>query len=329
MKKWVGFVLIFLSTLVILFGLPLLGRRMIDPYSLFLGKTDDYLAKTYWSLRFPRTLIALVAGAGLSSAGMVFQAIFRNSLATPFTLGISSGASFGVAFYLVACPPFFVLGLGGEIWFSLAGTALAMFTVYLLSRADSVSSEQMLLAGVAVSFFFSSMILFMQYLSDQSQMFRMMRWVMGGLADTLPVHLWILVPMTMGIIAVLYCFTRELNLILTGNDRAMTTGVDVTRTRMTLFFLTSLMIGVIVSFCGPIGFVGLMIPHVCRLMTGPDHRRLFPITIWLGGIFLACSDTLARTILTLEEVPVGVLTSLLGGPFFLWLLLRNRSTCQD
>jgi len=325
MKNCFRWLLILGMTLLFLFGLPLIGKRVLSPMLLFSKETDDFLVQSYWEVRFPQTLLAMVAGAGLSVAGMIFQAIFRNPLATPFTLGVSSGASFGVAFYLVACFPFTLLGLDGEIWFSLVGTMLAMTIVYLLSRTGTISSEQMLLAGVAVSFFFSSLIMFMQYLSDQSQMFRIIRWIMGGLGNTPPAHLWTLVPTVLVIVAVLCLFSRELNLIVTGYERAMTVGVDVARLRTILFFLTSLMVGIIVSFCGPIGFVGLVVPHLCRLMFGPDHRTLGPVSALFGGIFLAGCYTISRTILFPEEIPVGVLTSLLGGPFFLWLLLRKKS----
>ena len=182
----------------------------------------------------------------------------------------------------------------------------------------------MLLAGVAVSFFFSSMILFLQYVSDPTRTFRMVRWVMGGLESIVGLDsVLVVLPFVFAGCAVVLYFRHELNLITTSEELAIARGVEVDWVKFVVFLVTSIMVGAIVSVCGPIGFVGLMAPHICRLLIGPDHRILTPATILFGGAFLVFCDTLARIVIAPTELPVGILTSLLGGPFFVWLLLTK------
>ena len=199
--------------------------------------------------------------------------------------------------------------------------------VYGLTLArKGFSTATMLLAGVAVSFFFSSLILFLQYLSNFTQMFRIIRWLMGGLDQVGYGPVLNLLPfVVVGVRFDRTYLTYELNLLATGEDIAASRGVDVVRTRRLLFFATSLMVGAVVSVCGPIGFIGMMAPHICRLMIGADHRFLTPATLVFGGLFLALCDTLSRVLIAPAEIPVGIITALLGGPFFVWLLLRGTS----
>ncbi len=333
MKSFFSF--FFLGALVLgsLFVLPMMGRNWIGPGILFAeaGENGNALLlqeqRIYWEMRFPRTVLAMLTGSGLALAGMVFQALFRNPLATPYTLGIASGASFGASVFLLYSPwvPALFFGMGQSIY-ALGGALLATWIVYLLSRSKDVSSERMLLAGVAVNFFFASLVLFLQYLADPAQTFRMLRYTMGGFEGTdmgggTIQRLGLIVLISCGL---LFFLSRELNVIVTGNDRATALGIDVQRFRTVLFVLTSLLVGMIVAVSGPIGFVGLMVPHLCRLLIGPDHRRLVPATILFGAFFLAACDTLARSVLTVGVLPTGIVTSLLGGPFFLWLLIRSE-----
>ncbi len=287
----------------------------------------------YWKLRFPRTLLAGIAGGGLALAGLVFQAMFRNPLATPYTLGIAGGASFGAALCLrsavklglpIASGAYFgFLGIPLVSWGAFAGALLAMFVVYGLSRTRDASSEQMLLAGVAVNFFFGGLIVLLQYVSAPHDAMQMLRWTMGGVQDAMNVDNVRLGPIVLISATILFFFSRELNVITTGRERAQSLGVDVDRLRTILFVLTSLLVGAIVSVTGPIGFVGLMVPHLSRLLVGPNHRRLTPVTFLVGGLFLAICDTLGRCLVFPGSLPVGILTGLLGGPFFLWLLLKR------
>jgi iron complex transport system permease protein len=181
----------------------------------------------------------------------------------------------------------------------------------------------MLLAGVAVSLFFSSVILFLQYLSDFTQSFRILHWLMGGLEAVGYESVLNMLPFVLAGSAALFLLTRELDLLMVGDDMAISRGVDAKRVKRIVFFVTSLMVGGVVAACGPIGFVGMMAPHICRLLIGCHHRYLMPATLLFGGSFLVICDTVARTLIAPAEIPVGVITSLLGGPFFVWLLLTN------
>lgn len=309
--------------LVVVCGAPLVGGEQVSLGALW-GDAEEGQLKILWTLRMPRVAVGFLAGAGLAIAGMAFQAMFRNPLATPFTLGVSSGASLGAAVYIHLGLAFSFLRIPGESWFAFAGALVTIAVVYGLARAArGASNVTMLLAGVAVSFFFSSMILFLQYLSDLTRTFRMVRWVMGGLDVVGLDSVLTVLPFVFTGCAVVLYFRHELNLITTGEELAVARGVEVDRVKFVVFFVASIMVGAIVSMCGPIGFVGLMAPHICRLLIGPDHRTLTPATILFGGVFLVVCDTVARTVIAPTELPVGILTALLGGPFFVWLLLTR------
>ncbi len=279
-----------------------------------------------YELRIPRVLFAFTAGCGLALCGMVFQAMFRNPLATPFTLGVASGASLGAAFSVYTGISFTILGLSATSLSAFAGALIAISFVYSISRFRfGFSGETLLLTGVAISFFFSSLILFIQYLSNVADSFHIIRWLMGSLTVVGYQELKQLLPfVTMTALVIIY-LSRELNLLMAGDEIATSRGVSVKYVRYVLFFVTSLCVGAIVALCGPIGFVGMMVPHICRLIIGEDHRYLIPATLLFGGSFLVICDTLARLIIAPAELPVGVITTLLGGPFFLWLLMRYKS----
>ena len=302
---------------------PFVGMEDV-PLAALWGGGDAGEAAILWKIRIPRVAMALLAGAALAASGLAFQAMFRNPLAEPFTLGVSSGASLGAALAIrLGWESHALVWVPAVCWAAFAGTLAATLLIYGLTRMKrGFSVATMLLAGVAVSFFFSSLILLMQYLSDFTQTFRMLRWVMGGLDRVVGLDdvLTVLPFVVTGTLVVFY-LTHELNLITTGEDLAASRGVEVQRTKIVLFFGVSLMVGAVVSVCGPIGFVGLMAPHVGRLLVGSDHRVLTPATLLFGAAFLTVCDTLARTVLGPAELPVGILTALLGGPFFLWLLL--------
>ena len=307
---------------VIVAALPLVGRPMLDPRTL----QTDTIAETFYRWRVPRTLLSLVAGGGLALAGLVFQALFRNPLATPYTLGVASGASLGAALYYQFGWGITVLffGIPHISWAAFGGALLAMSVVYCLARMKDASSGQMLLAGVAVNFFFASLILLLQYVAERHNALRMLHWTMGGVADASLKDFCRLCPFVFGSGLILFFLSRELNVLVTGREQALAFGVNVERLRTLLFLMSSLLVGAIVAVSGPIGFVGLMVPHIARMFVGPDHSKLVPATLFFGAIFLALCDVLARSVIPKSELPVGIVTSLLGGPFFLWLLLRSE-----
>ena len=311
-----------LVSIVTLAAAPFVGMQSISPSDVFggVGKNMDI----FWKIRVPRVLLAFLAGAGLAASGMTFQAMFRNPLATPFTLGVSSGASLGTAVYMRLGLAFSVLGVSGVSAFAFIGSVSAISLVYGLTRARrGFSTATMLLAGIAVNLFFSSLILFIQYLSDFTHTFMILRWLMGGLEVVGYRQVINALPFVVTGIAILMRYTHELNLVTTGDEVAISRGVNVRRLKKVLFVATSLMVGGVVASCGPIGFVGMMAPHICRLLVGANHRYLMPASLLFGGAFLAWCDTLARCLIAPAEIPVGVITSLLGGPFFIWLLLAS------
>jgi iron complex transport system permease protein len=329
-----SFILIglFALAVVVVAAAPFWGMESIPIGALWGSAEDAVKIDILWKLRIPRVAMAFLAGTALASSGMSFQAMFRNPLATPFTLGISSGASLGAALCIQLGWSFSLLGIPGVALSAFVGAVTTIVLVYTLTtRAPQGSSTAtMLLAGVAISFFFSSLILFLQYMSDLSRTFRMIRWVMGGMENVVSFReVLTVLPFVVAGCLIIAFLINELNLMLMGEDFAVSRGVAINFTKMLLFFAVSLMVGAVVAFCGPIGFVGLMVPHVCRMLVGADHRRLFPATWLLGGAFLVVCDTVGRTIMAPTELPVGVITALLGGPFFLWLLFGRKSAFQE
>jgi iron complex transport system permease protein len=214
--------------------------------------------------------------------------------------------------------------VSGQSLSAFVWAGVAILIVYGLTKLrGGFSTATMLIAGVAVNFFFSSCILFIQYLSDFTRSFRVIRWLMGGFEIVGYRPLLTVLPfVAIGVVAVVLS-ANELNVMTLGEDIALSRGVPVRRVKRTLFFAVSLMVGAVVSVCGPIGFIGMMAPHICRLMIGHDHRYLAPASLLFGGAFLVLCDALARRLIAPAEIPVGVITALLGGPFFLWLLLRR------
>jgi iron complex transport system permease protein len=322
MKKTKPFIFIIVFAVAVLLITPFIGSIKI-PISA-ITDSSTIAAKIFYHIRLPRILTAFIAGAALACCGVALQAMFRNPLATPFTLGISGGAAFGAAVYVIfaAVMPMYL----GSVVFSFAGSLAAVLGVYGLTRIKKgFSVGTMLLAGITVNFFFSSLILFLQYISDFTQSFRIIHWLMGSMSIT-----GYSTPITMFVLTAIGCViiiiqSTKLNLISISDEIAIGRGVNIRATRKILFLATSVMVAAVVAFCGPIGFVGLMAPHISRLLVGPDHKILTPASILFGGAFLVLCDTIARTIIAPAEIPVGVITALLGGPFFLWLLIGGSS----
>ena len=315
------------SVLAVLIS-PFIGMEWISPSELW-DASEDKNQLIFWQIRLPRVFLAFVSGASLALAGLAFQSLFRNTLATPFTLGISSGAALSAAISIQIGLGTITLGMitiPGSTLASFIGSILTLLLVYLLAhRKKRVTTGTLLLAGVAINYFFSSLILFVQYTSDFYNSFRILRWLMGGLegAQGYSSLIHVLVPVLIGS-GLLFPLWAEFNLLATGEEIASSRGVNVQRVRKQIFLATSILVGGVVAVCGPIGFVGLMSPHICRLLLGSDHRKLIFASFFFGGGFLVLCDTFARTIFAPTELPVGILTAFLGGPFFLLLLLKKK-----
>ena len=297
-------------------------RRALDPALPFAENVD---AQIFFVARLPRTLSGALVGASLATAGVVFQALLRNPLATPFTLGVSAGAALGAMLAITFRWTFAWTGLPAVPTASLAGATGAVAIVYALARGRQrgMSTDVLLLAGVTMNAFFSALILFVQYFADFAETYRTLRWLMGDLDVSSYQPLVTALPLVIVSFGAFAWLARPLNLLSLGPDSAEMHGVDVPRAQRTAFFSASLATGAAVSVGGPVGFVGIIVPHLVRLVIGADHRIVLPASALFGAAFLVACDVLARIALAPIELPVGVITALIGGPFFLWLLMRK------
>ena len=324
-----------ISLFFLLFLTILLITPMIGPTEIDLGKalskdipfSDNVDANILFLARVPRIFLAALTGAALSVAGAVFQSLLRNDLAAPFTLGVSSGAALGAVIAISLGLSYTVLGIPTVPIAAFLGALGAITLVFSLARTRSgeFPTTVLLLAGVTANFFFAAMVMFIHYLSDFTQSFRIVRWLMGGLDITDYKTLLSICPMIVIGFVTLMFISRDLNLMSTGIQSAMSRGVDTVKTQKIGFLMASLLTGTVVAVSGPIGFVGLIVPHIIRLMVGPDLRLLLPASIFFGASFLVLCDTVARTIIAPTEIPVGIITAMLGGPFFVWLLKRPKT----
>jgi len=256
---------------------------------------------------------------------VVLQALLRNPLATPFTLGVSAGAALGAMLAIAWRLDVGALGVSSVPIASFLGSLVAMAIVYGLasSQRRGLSTNILLLAGVTLNSFFSALILFVQYLADFTESFRTVRWLMGDLDVGSYGPIVAATPFIVAAFVVFSLLPRALNLLTMGEDVAASRGVDVSRAQRWAFLSASLATGAAVSLGGPVGFIGIVVPHLVRLMVGSDHRVVLPAATLFGAAFLVLCDLMARPLMAPVEIPVGIITALIGGPFFLWLLVRQ------
>jgi iron complex transport system permease protein len=315
-------------TLVTLILAPLAGPTSIDLRRVFdfsIPFADNVDAQVFFVARLPRTLAGACVGALFASAGVVFQGLLRNPLATPFTLGVSTGAALGAVLAISFDLSLKFMGISAVPVAAFAGSLMAVAIVYALAQARhrGLSTTVLLLAGVTMNAFFSAMILFVQYFSSFADTYRTLRWLMGDLDVASYQPILAALPTMIVAFGVFAWLARPLNLLSLGPDSAESRGLDVARAQRAAFFSASLATGAAVSVGGPIGFIGIIIPHLVRLLVGPDHRLVLAASALFGAAFLVGCDLVARTILAPVELPVGIITALIGGPFFLWLLIRK------
>ncbi|MGQ9628718.1 MAG: FecCD family ABC transporter permease [bacterium] len=300
--------------------IPILGNR--------LGISDIPASHItiVLSVRLPRIALAALVGAGLSAVGVALQGLFKNPMADPYVLGISSGSALGatvaISFGLSAS----LLGLGSVPLAAFAGGIGTMFLVYSLARVGGrVPISSLLLSGIVVGSFLSAVVSLIIVLHSH-EVGHVIFWLMGGFSARGWQHVRASAPYIILGVAFISFFARDLNIMLLGEESAQNLGVSVERLKKILLVVSSLVTAAAVSVSGMIGFVGLIIPHVVRLLVGPDHRILVPVASLGGAIFLVVMDTLARTVISPTELPVGILTALCGGPFFIYLLRRRTRT---
>ena len=275
----------------------------------------------FLNLRAPRVVLAVLVGAGLSVCGAVYQSVFRNALTDPYVLGVSSGASLGAAVAIVLGLEAFRLGVGGGALLTGLLTVVAIYRI--ASTGNRMHTTTLLLTGVCITFLMSAVISFLMVLR-QDKMDSIIFWTMGSFASSSWSDVAVVAPVVLGGVAVVLYYCRDLNLLLAGSETAQSLGVEVERVKRVLLATTTLMVAFCVAACGVIGFVGLVVPHSVRLITGPDNRKVVPCAVLGGGLFMLVCDTLARTMLMPSELPVGSLTALAGAPLFIYLLYRNK-----
>lgn len=298
------------------------GVRLIRLKSEWTQEEELIIIK----VRLPRIYMAALIGMALASSGAAFQGLLRNPLADPYVLGVSSGGALGaiVAFRLGIDQLFHIPTLP---MFAFAGSLLTIMVVYNISRFDGkIPTHTLLLAGVIVNSLFSAILMFFISIMGSVQVKSFQFWVMGDLGSTeMSLMLTVSILIFLAVV-VLYFRSRELNLLSLGEEAASNLGVEVEREKKIIFVVASLIVGASVSACGMIGFVGLIIPHISRMLLGADHRSLIPSSALIGAIFLIVADTVARSLMAPTELPVGVITAICGAPFFIYLLKRSKKS---
>jgi iron complex transport system permease protein len=315
------YTIIIIAGLLVLLLLPFLGAIKIDFRGIFENSPGSFI---FWQLRVPRTLLAFMVGSTLALAGLLFQNIFRNSLATPYTLGVSSGAAAATVFAIKMKLSLVFLGLNGIYIYGFLGALITIFIILGIAKiVKSFSIYTLLMSGVALNFFFSSFILLVQYLLEFTETVAVLRWLMGGLTVTGYSEIIFLFPLYLFFVVMTFSIKNELILISGGDQFAHSKGLNVKKFRIFIFVSVSFLVGVMVSIAGPIGFVGLIVPHISRLIFKKDFRLVTFFTIFIGGLLLVFTDFLARVIIPPVEIPVGIITAFMGAPFFLFILVSK------
>lgn len=321
----VGLIVLLIASVLLSFSIGEMKLGISDLPRIF-GQANDSMEYTILTkIRFPRILLGIAVGGALSLSGVLLQGVYRNPLVEPYTLGISGGASLGVAFAIVFGLPIFVgsfiLPLSG-----FAGAFLIIFLVYFISsRNGRINIQSMLLTGVMISFIASSSMMLLMAITSTENLHGIIFWIMGSLDE--PDMSLIYTTLTIALVSLVasYFFVQPLNALRLGEEKAKHLGINTDTTIKLLFLLASLLAGVCVAVAGVIGFVGLIIPHLMRLLVGSDYRILLVSSFLSGSIFLVLSDVIARTIISPNELPIGVITGIAGGIIFLLMISRSSS----
>ncbi|MBS0897469.1 FecCD family ABC transporter permease [Pantoea dispersa] len=323
MMRWL--ILMSISMLVCMLLAASLGAMPLSLRTLWQAPLSDLAWQIWLTIRLPRVLLAVLTGMALAVSGAVMQGLFRNPLADPGLLGISSGAGLAVALSVVlpvSLPPLLALWLPSLAAF--AGSLVVMLLIFSFSRLAQGQLARLLLVGIAINALCGAAVGVLSWLSNDQQLRQLSLWGMGSLTGAQWPSLLVCALLIVPALLLVQTRARRLNLLQLGEEDAHYMGVDVKRTQRQLLVLSALLVGTAVAVSGIIGFVGLVVPHVMRFCLGSDHRWLLPGAALAGAILLLLADTLARTVVIPAEMPVGLLTSLLGGPWFLWLILRQQ-----
>jgi len=325
MKNRLYFTLVIvLSLLAVILSLAFgpVNIPLSDIFNSFFNPNASVYSKIIIYIRLPRILLAFIVGSSLSVSGAIMQGVFRNPLADPYVTGIASGAGLGAAVAIVfsfVAINFYFISL-----FAFIGAILTMLLVFLIaSLSGDLRAENVLLVGLGLSLFLSALLAITMYFGGQDLQ-TVFYWLMGSFSGAEWNEVYLSYIVIIPVLIVILILSRDLDAMMIGDDHAYSLGIDVKKRRITFIVLTSLITGIAVSFSGIIGFVGLIIPHMIRLIIGPKNRDLILLSIFLGGAYLVIADTIARSIDIIEELPVGIITSIVGIPIFIFLIIREK-----
>lgn len=318
--------LLFISSLFIIVISPFLGEITLNLNELFDPSTITY--KVFWELRVSRVFLALLVGGVLALSGLIFQIIFKNALITPYTLGIASGTTLFTAISIVFIPSI-ILPVSSSF-----GSLITIIILYYISKrinnnSIAVSTNSILLIGIALSYFYSSALMLVFYLSDLEQNYSIVRFTLGSL-DTVGFSssFWVLIA-SLIMYFTIYVNKAKIKLLLISNDTAFLKGLNVHKLNLTLLVVISLCVGICISFVGPIGFIGLVVPHIIKLIYKQSADKLIFPVFFYGGVFLVVSDLIARNLNTASTLPIGVVTAFIGAPFFVYLLIKRNKKANE
>jgi iron complex transport system permease protein len=298
-------------------------RAILFPFSSSI-EVPAVIRDILIEMRLPRVFLAAAVGASLAVAGAAFQGLFRNPMADPYVIGVSSGAALGAVAAILSETMFSFGGLGAVPLFAFVGGLLTLLIVYQMARVGSVFPVMtLLLAGIAVSAFLSAFVSLLTFFSGE-MLHQVVFWMMGGFSGATWLKVQVMVPYLLVGFCCIYFYARELNALLLGEETARYLGANIEKVKKIILVGASLLVAAAVSVSGMIGFVGLVVPHLVRLLIGPDHRFLLPASALLGASLLINTDTLARTIIAPTELPVGIITALIGAPLFIYLLKKRK-----
>jgi iron complex transport system permease protein len=312
MKK----IIVFISLIIICIA-PFFGQIDLSFKGILESTSMEY--QVFWDLRFPRVLLAFLTGGVLGLGGLVFQTVFRNPMSTPFTLGVASGATLFTAFAII-------FGVATYVsFFAFLGSLITIVLLFTItSKLQDIHTTSLLLVGIALSFFYSACLMVLFFISDLSQSYEIVRFTMGSL-DTVGFNdVYFMIFASLFILIIVKIFQKEIKLLLVSYEFAQLKGVNVKKTNYILLFVVSISVGICVSITGPIGFIGLIVPHILKTLHKKSSDKLIYPIFFYGGVFLVLCDLISRNIGSNTDIPIGVVTSFLGAPFFIYLILNRK-----
>ena len=313
-------IFIYILSFLIIFISPFLGEINISLNQIF--SLDDSMSMVFWDLRVPRVILAFFVGSILAISGLVFQIVFKNELITPYTLGIASGTTLFTAIGIILLPTMYIFIS------SILGSLFTILVLYIISKiinktSIGSSTNSILLIGIALSYFYASALMLVFYMSSLQENYSIVRFTLGSLDTVGFSNSFVIFFVSIVFYVIIYLYKNKIKLLLISNDMAFLKGLNVDKTNLTLLVVVSLCVGITISFTGPIGFIGLVIPHIVKIIYKKSAEKLFFPTFFFGGVFLVFSDLISRNLNTDSTLPIGVVTAFIGAPFFIYLLIKR------